>query len=81
MKIIESSACSCGFMHEGDTHFFSACSLYNKPRIHTSKCYSAHITFCTKIILLYGNDKLGLEEKKNIITEALRFIKENKRFD
>ena len=33
MKIIESSARSCGFKNEDEIHFFLACPLYYRPRV------------------------------------------------
>ena len=33
LKIIESSACSCGFKNEDEIHFFLACPLYYRPRV------------------------------------------------
>ena len=80
LKIIESSACSCGFKNEDEIHFFLACSLYYRKKSHTSKCSSTHSTFNSKNIII-RNDTYEIEESKIIITEALRFIKESKRFD
>ena len=79
MKIIESSACSCGFKNEDEIHFFLACPLYYRPRVTLLNAL-AHITPLTVRILLYRNDTYEIEENK-IITETLRFIKESKRFD
>ena len=31
LKIIESSACSCGFKNEDEINFFLACPLYYRP--------------------------------------------------
>ena len=76
MKIIESSACSCGFKNEDEIHFFLACP----PRV-TLLNTLAHIAPLTVRTLLYGNDTFEFEENKIIITETLRFIKESKRFD
>ena len=80
MKIIESSACSCGFKNEDEIHFFLACSLYYRPRVTLLNAL-AHIAPLTVRTLLYGNDTFEFEEDKIIITETLRFIKEPKRFD
>ena len=33
MHIVESSACSCGFVNEDEFHFFFGCPLFNRPRI------------------------------------------------
>ena len=54
MKIIESSACSCGFKNEDidEVHFFLACPLYYRPRVNTSKCSSTHSTFNSKNIII-----------------------------
>ena len=80
MKIIESSACSCGFKNEDVIHIFLACLLYYRPRV-TLLNVLAHIAPLTVRTLLYGNDTFEFEENKIIITETLRFIKESKRFD
>ena len=80
MKIVESSACSCGFKNEDETHFFLACPLYYRPRVTLLNAL-AHIAPLTVRTLLYGNDTYEIEENKIIITETLRFIKESKRFD
>ena len=80
MKIIETSACSCGFKNEDEIHFFLACPLYYRPRVTLLNAL-AHIAPLTARTLLYGNDTYEIEENKIIITETLRFIKESKRFD
>ena len=80
MKIIESSACSCGFKNEDESHFFLACPLYYRPRVTLLNAL-AHIAPLTVRTLLYGNATYEIEENKIIITETLRFIKESKRFD
>ena len=80
MKIIESSACSCGFKNEDEFHFFLACPLYYRARVTLLNAL-AHIPPLTVRTLLYGNDTFEFEENKIIITETLRFIKESKRFD
>ena len=33
MKLINSPACSCGFINENEFHFFLVCPLYNRPRV------------------------------------------------
>ena len=80
MKIIESSACCCGFKNEDEIHFFLACLLYYLPRV-TLLNTLAHIAPLPVRTLLYGNDKFEFEENKINIAETLRFIKETKRFD
>ena len=81
MEIIEPSACSCGFKHEDETHFFLASPLYYRPRVTLINAL-ARIAPLTVRTLLYGNDTFELEENKIIIiTETLRFIKESERFD
>ena len=80
MKIIESSACSCGFKNEDEIHFFLACPQYYRPRVTLLNAL-AHIALLAVRTLLYGNDTFEFEENKIIITETLRFIKESKRFD
>ena len=80
MKLIESSACSCGFKNEDEFHFFLACPLYYRQRVTLINAL-AHIAPLTVRTLLYGNDTFEFEENKIIITETLRFIKESKRFD
>ena len=74
MKIIESSACSCGFKNEDEINFFLACPLYYRPRVTLLNAL-AHIAPLTVRTLIYGNDTYEIEENKNIITETLRFIK------
>ena len=57
MKIIESSACSCGFKNEDEIHFFLACPLYYRPRVTLLNAL-AHIApltvrhYYTEMILL-----------------------------
>ena len=57
MKIIESSACSCGFKNEDEFHFFLACPLYYRPRVTLINAL-AHIApltvrnYYTEMILL-----------------------------
>ena len=76
MKIIESSACSCGFKNEDEFHY----RLYYRPRVTLLNAL-AHIAPLTVRTLLYGNDILEFEENKIIIAETLSFIKESKMFD
>ena len=33
MDIVESSACSCGFINENEFHFYFVCPSFNRPRI------------------------------------------------
>ena len=80
MKIIESSACSCGFKNKDEIHFFLACPLYYRPRVTLLNAL-AYIAPLTARTLLYGNDAFEFEENKIIIAETLRFIRESKRFD
>ena len=76
MKIMDSLACSCGFVNENEFHFLLVCPLYNR---HTLKCYGAHSTITLRT-LLYGYDNLDFTESKRITTETLRFINYSKRF-
>ena len=80
MKIIESSACSCGFKNEDEIHFFLACPLYYRPRVTILNAL-AHLAPLTVRTLLYVNDTFEFEKNNTIITETLRFIKESKMFD
>ena len=80
IKMIKSSACSCGFKNEDEIYFCLACLLYNRPRLTLLNAL-AHIAPFTGRTLMYGNDYIELEENKIIITETLRVIKETKRFD
>ena len=82
MKIIESSARSCGFKNEDidEIHFCLACPLYYRPRVTLLNAL-AHIALLIVRTLLYGNDLFEFEENKIITTETLRFIKESERFD
>ena len=79
MKIINSPACSCGFVNENEFHFLLVCPLYNRPRV-TLQNTMGHIALFTLRTLLYGDDNLGLTENKRIINETLRFINDPKRF-
>ena len=80
MKIIESSACTCGFKNEDEIHFFLACPLYYRPRVTLLNAL-AHTAPLTVRTLLYGSDTFEFEENNIIVTKTLRFIKESKRFD
>ena len=80
MKIVEPSACSCGFKNEDEVHFFLVCPLYYRPRVTLLNAL-AHKAPLTVRTLLYGNDTFEVEENKIILTETLRFIKESGRFD
>ena len=79
MKIIDSSACSCGFVNENEFYFLLVCLLFNKPS-HTSNAMGHIAPFTLRT--LYGDDtsNLDLTENKRIITETLRFISDSKRF-
>ena len=70
MKIIDSPACSCGFVNDNKFHFLLVCSLYNRPRV-TLQIAMEHIAPFTLRTLLYGDDILDLTENKRIITETL----------
>ena len=48
MKIIESSACPCGFKKEDEIHFVLACPLYNRPRV---TLLNVHFTVRTLLII------------------------------
>ena len=76
MKIIDSPACSCGFVNENEFHFLLVWPLYNRPRV-TLQNAMEHIAPFTLRTLLYGDD---FNENKRIITETLIFIKYSNRF-
>ena len=80
MKLIDSSACSCGFINEDEFHFLLVCPLYNRPRV-TLQNAIGHIAPFTLRTLLYGDENLDLTVNMRIVTETLRFIKDSKRFD
>ena len=80
MKIINSPACSCGFVNENEFHFFLVCPLYNIPRV-TLQNAMGHIAPFTLRTLLCGDDNLDFTENKRIITATLRFINDSKRFE
>ena len=80
MKLIDSPACSCGFINENEFHFFLVCALYNRPRV-TLQNAMGNIAPFTLRTLLYGSENLDLTVNKRIVTETLRFIKDSKRFD
>ena len=79
MKIVDSPACSCGFINENEFHFLLVCPLYNTPRV-TLQNAKLHIAPFNLRTLLYGDDNLDFTETKRIITETLRFINDSKRF-
>ena len=70
MKIIESSACSCGFKNEDEIHFFLACPLYYRPRVTLLNAL-AHIAPLTVRTLLYGNDTYEIEEKDQLCNKCI----------
>ena len=80
MKLIDSPACSCGFINENEFHFFLVCPLYNRPRV-TLQNVMGNIAPFTLRTLLYGSENLDLTVNKRIVTETLRFIKDSKRFN
>ena len=47
MKLMISSACSCGFINEDEFHFFLVCPLCNRSS-YTSKFYRTHSTLYPK---------------------------------
>ena len=79
MKLIDSPACSCGFINENEFHFF-LCPLNNRPRV-TLQNAMGNIASFTLRTLLYGSENLDLTVNKRIVIETLRFIKDSKRFD
>ena len=79
MQIIDSPACSCGFVNENEFHFLLVCPLYNRPRV-TLQNAMGHIAPFTLRTLLYGDDNLDFTENKRIITETLRFTNDSNRF-
>ena len=80
MKLIDSPACSCGFINENEFHFFLVCPLYNRPRV-TLQNAMGNIAPFTLRTLLYVSENVDLTVNKRIVTETLRFIKDFKRFD
>ena len=81
MHIVESSACSCGFVNEDEFHLFFVCPLFNRPRIILQNVISSGAPFTLRT-LLYGVDELDFTENKKLINETLKFIHElNKRFE
>ena len=77
MHIVESSACSCGFINEDEFHFFFVCPLFNRPRTTLQNVMSCVAPFT----LLYGVDELDFTENKKIINETLKFIHETKKYE
>ena len=73
MHIVESSACSCGFVNEDEFHFFFGCPLFNRPRIILQNVISSVAPFTLRT-LLYGVDEFDFTENKKIINETLKFI-------
>ena len=76
--IVESSACSCGFVNEDEFHFFFGCPIFNRPRIILQNVISS-VTPFTLRTLLYGVDEFDFTENKKIINETLKFIHETKK--
>ena len=68
IKIIDSPACSCGFVNENEFHFLLVCPVYNRPRA-TLQNAIGHIAPFTLRTLLHGDDNLDFTENKRIITE------------
>ena len=68
MKIIDSPACSCGFVNENEFYFLLVCPLYNRPRV-TLQNAMGHIAPFTLRTMLYGDDNLHFAENKRIIIE------------
>ena len=56
MHIVESFACSCGFVNEDEFHFFFGCPLSNRPRIILQNVISSATPFTLRK-LLYGVDE------------------------
>ena len=79
LKIIDSPACSCGFVNENEFHFLRVCPLYSRPRV-TLQNAMGHIAPFTLRTLLYGDDNLDLIGNKRIITEILRVSNDVKIF-
>ena len=77
MHIVESSACSCGFVNEDEYHFFFGCPLFNRPRIILQNVISSAAPFTLRT-LLYGVDEFDFTENKKVINETLKFIHETK---
>ena len=67
MKLIDSPACSCGFINENEFHFFLVCPLYNRPRV-TLQNAMGNIAPFTLRTLLYGSENLNLTVNKRIVT-------------
>ena len=68
MHIVESSACSCGFVNEDEFHFFFGFPLFNRPRIILQNVISSVAPFTLRT-LLYGVDEFDFTENKKIINE------------
>ena len=84
MHIVESSACSYGFVNEDEFYFFFGCPFFNRPRIILPNVISSVAPFTLRT-LLYGVDESDFTENKKIIkkiiNETLKFIHEIKRFE
>ena len=50
MKIIEASACSCGFKNDDEINFSLACPLYHRQRV---TLLSAHSSFYSENIIVW----------------------------
>ena len=71
IHIVESYACSCGFVNEDEFHFFFGCPLFIRPRIILQNVISS-VTPFTLRTLLYGVDEFDFTENKKIINETLK---------
>ena len=78
--LIENLSCVCGHPVEDPTHFFINCPRYAAIRIELVNNIPL-IPRVTMAVLLYGNTKLGIDEKKHIFDEVHKFIRLSHSFD
>ena len=84
MKLIDSSACLCGFINETEFYCFLACPLICSIdlELHFKMLLDTYIIApFTLRTLLYGNKNLNLTVSKSLVTGTLRFMKDSNRFD
>ena len=53
MKIIDSPACSCGFVNENEFHFLLVCSPYNRPRVTLQNAMGHIASFTHKNLVVW----------------------------
>ncbi len=79
MKIINDSKCTCGHTPEDSYHYFFTCSLYTQARTLLQNTVF-NITALNLNTLLYGNDRLPIENNLEIFNAVFNYIEDSGRF-